>query len=143
MDLSRVKLSGTERKFRMDNGLCVACGEKGHTSKDHHRKINPIPIPKRPSSFSSNRNFPGQVKNQQNITNLHHFLQVTTPICSILIINFPRYLILHILIILTLSTFRLQLRPIFAQPMMTILPEMTQKLEFPMFIHRHLNNSTI
>ncbi|KHJ32320.1 hypothetical protein EV44_g3888 [Erysiphe necator] len=47
MDLSRMRLSASERTYRLENGLCVACGEKGHIAKDHHRKINPIPMPKR------------------------------------------------------------------------------------------------
>lgn len=63
MDLSRVKLSNAERKYRMDNGLCIACGENGHSAKDHHRKINPIPMPKRPSSYPTNRNFSAPAKN--------------------------------------------------------------------------------
>ncbi|KHJ32030.1 hypothetical protein EV44_g3708 [Erysiphe necator] len=62
MDLSRVKISDAERKYRMDNGLCIACGENGHSARDHHRKNNPIPMPKRPSTHPLNRNFPTPVK---------------------------------------------------------------------------------
>ncbi|KHJ34115.1 hypothetical protein EV44_g3662 [Erysiphe necator] len=57
MDLSRVKLSDAERKYRMGNGLCIACGEYGHSARDKHRKNNsiPIPMPKRPSTHPPNR----------------------------------------------------------------------------------------
>lgn len=47
MDLSRIKLSEADRKYRKDNNLCMACGQKGHFAKDHHRKLDPIPMPKR------------------------------------------------------------------------------------------------
>ncbi|POS83749.1 hypothetical protein EPUL_005043 [Erysiphe pulchra] len=47
MDLSRIKLSSVVHKFRINNGLCVACGQNGHVAKDHHHKINPLPMPKR------------------------------------------------------------------------------------------------
>ena len=47
MDLSRVRLSNEDRKYRKDNNLCLACGQKGHFANDHHRKIDPIPMPKR------------------------------------------------------------------------------------------------
>lgn len=30
MDLSRLRLSDAEKKFRTDNNLCIACGGKGH-----------------------------------------------------------------------------------------------------------------
>lgn len=50
MDLGRIKLSSAERKFRMENGLCIACGQTGHAAKDHHRKFNPLPMPKRPAT---------------------------------------------------------------------------------------------
>ena len=60
MDLSRMKLSSAERKYRLENGLCVACGEKGHYSKDHHRKFDPIPMPKR----GTNQSMPGGPNNQ-------------------------------------------------------------------------------
>ncbi|KHJ34653.1 hypothetical protein EV44_g4162 [Erysiphe necator] len=39
MDLSRMRLSASGRTYRLENGLCVACGEKGLIAKDHHRKI--------------------------------------------------------------------------------------------------------
>ncbi|CCU81914.1 Putative chromosome segregation protein [Blumeria hordei DH14] len=47
MDLGRVKLTESDRKHKKDNHLCLTCGQKGHFAKDHHRKIDPIPMPAR------------------------------------------------------------------------------------------------
>ncbi|RKF53417.1 hypothetical protein GcC1_221033, partial [Golovinomyces cichoracearum] len=49
----------------MDNGLFIACGEKGHSARDHHRKNNLIPMPKRPLTHPPDRNFAAPVKNHQ------------------------------------------------------------------------------
>ncbi|KHJ36448.1 hypothetical protein EV44_g3817 [Erysiphe necator] len=57
MDLSRIKLSDAERKYRMYNGLCIACGENGHLARDHYRKNNLISMSKRPPTHPPNRNF--------------------------------------------------------------------------------------
>lgn len=50
MDLSRISISSAERKFRMENGLCLACGQTGHIAIDHYRKIDLVPMPKRPTN---------------------------------------------------------------------------------------------
>ncbi|KHJ31007.1 hypothetical protein EV44_g1315 [Erysiphe necator] len=55
MDLSRIRLSTAEKNYRMENGLCVACGNSGHIAKDHHRKIDPIPMPRRSKNLIASR----------------------------------------------------------------------------------------
>ena len=47
MELDRIKLSYAERRYRTENNLCIACGEKGHFARDHHRKNDRILIPRR------------------------------------------------------------------------------------------------
>ncbi|KHJ32409.1 hypothetical protein EV44_g3686 [Erysiphe necator] len=96
MDLSRMKLSASERTYRLENGLCVTCGEKGHISKDHHRKIDPIPMPKRHNNQPTprgddnryrvpmtNRNNPPSPRNILLIystpANPHGILSITVP----------------------------------------------------------------
>ena len=37
MELDRIKLSYGERRYRPENNLCIACGEKGHFARGHHR----------------------------------------------------------------------------------------------------------
>ena len=46
-DISRLQISDSERQRRRSQGLCLACGQSGHIARDHHRKFNPIPMPKR------------------------------------------------------------------------------------------------
>lgn len=64
MDLSRIKLSESDRKYRKDHNLCMACGQKGHFAKDHHRKIDPIPMPRR----SANQSAPSGATGRQGNT---------------------------------------------------------------------------
>lgn len=55
MNLSRMRLSATERTYRIENGLCIACGEKGLIAKDHRRKMNSIPMSKHQNNKSTPR----------------------------------------------------------------------------------------
>ena len=45
MDLDRI--SDNERKRRVDNKLCLACGQSGHWKEAHdpNKTANPIPMP--------------------------------------------------------------------------------------------------
>lgn len=54
MELDRIRISDAERKRRTDNDLCMACGEPGHFARDHHREVNPIPMPRRQDSTRGN-----------------------------------------------------------------------------------------
>lgn len=55
MDLSRIRLWTAEKNYRMENGLCVACGNSGHIAKDHHRKIDSIPMSRRSKNLTASR----------------------------------------------------------------------------------------
>lgn len=54
MELDRIRISNAERKRRTDNDLCMACGEPGHFARDHHREVNPIPMPRRQDGTRGN-----------------------------------------------------------------------------------------
>jgi hypothetical protein len=58
MDLDRI--SDTERKRRVENKLCLACGQSGHWKDAHDpaRTANPIPIPVRQTASHPNRGNP-------------------------------------------------------------------------------------
>ena len=76
MDLSRIKLSESDRKYRKDNNLCMACGQKGHFAKDHHRKIDPIPMPRRSVNQLSPSGATGRPRNtllDTTISTQHHY----------------------------------------------------------------------
>ena len=60
MDLDRLRLSDGERKRRTDNNLCLACGEPGHFARDHHREINPVPMPPRSNGPPSRGSYRGR-----------------------------------------------------------------------------------
>jgi hypothetical protein len=55
MDLDRI--SDNERKRRVDNKLCLACGQSGHWKEAHdpNRTANPIPMPARQTTSPPNR----------------------------------------------------------------------------------------
>jgi len=52
MELDRIHISDAERKRRKDNDLCLACGESGHFARDHHRPVDPIPMPQRRNTYT-------------------------------------------------------------------------------------------
>jgi hypothetical protein len=68
MELDRMKLSGAERKRRTDNNLCMACGEGGHFARDHHREIDPIPMPRRNPQASNRSRGRGSYPQSNNQT---------------------------------------------------------------------------
>lgn len=55
MDLDRI--SDHERKRRIDNKLCLACGQPGHWKEAHDptKTVNPIPMPARQTMLQPNR----------------------------------------------------------------------------------------
>ncbi len=55
MDLDRI--SDNERKRRVDNKLCLACGQPGHWKEAHdpNKTANPIPMPTRQTTSQPNR----------------------------------------------------------------------------------------
>ena len=58
MDLDRI--SDNERKRRVDNRLCLACGQPGHWKEAHDpaKTANPIPMPSRQATPHLNRGNP-------------------------------------------------------------------------------------
>jgi hypothetical protein len=55
MDLDRI--SDSERRRRVDNKLCLACGQSGHWKEAHdpNKTANPIPMPTRQTTSQPNR----------------------------------------------------------------------------------------
>lgn len=53
MELDRIRISDAERRRRTDNDLCLACGEPGHFARDHHRPVDPVPMPRRQANTRS------------------------------------------------------------------------------------------
>ena len=80
MDVSRLQISDSERQRRRIQGLCLACGQSGHIARDHHRKFDPIPMPKRANITPGyNRQNCQDIENRsnsrpQNINSRSHFV---------------------------------------------------------------------
>lgn len=139
IDLSHIKLSSAERKHRLGIGLCVACGKKGHTATDNHRKTNSIPMPKRPSSYPAIPNFTAPVKHHFQhphptlMSAFHYPLCIISAVnsTSLLPISFlSQFLPLPLLSILNAS--KAQPRSGFAPYMMIMVPKRKNNLKLLM-----------